>query len=95
MKLVVAHDHSIEIIGTLDLVPGRANLNGATRLPDGTLDIDWAGETTMFWDDQKTVQRRIDDGHPLENIYLDEDGNEYLESELELIDGNEPEEDEE
>lgn len=78
-RLVVKADHSVIITGTLDLVPGRAVLNGATRLPDGTLDIEWYGETEMFWDDQKTVQRNGQD------VYLDDDGNEYLESEIEVI----------
>lgn len=84
-RLVVKADHSIEILGTLDLVPCRAEVAGATRLPDGTLDLEWAGGSEVFWDDQRTVQRQGQD------VYLDENGNEYLESEIDVIEDGEEE----
>jgi len=69
-----------EIIGTLERLVGRADLDGALRLPDGTFEIAYAGHTKVFWDDQVTVTREG------QRVFLDEDGNEYLERELTLVD---------
>lgn len=80
-KLVVKTNHKIEITGTLEVLHGQAEIERVSRNEDGTIDIQYSGGTTIFWDDQKTVTN--DAGSP---IYLDEDGTEYSEAELEIID---------
>ncbi len=60
------------IIGTLDVVTGRANLIGFRRGPDGNLEPEYTGETTVWWDEQHTVQREGSD------VLVDEDGEEWL-----------------
>lgn len=55
------------IIGTADIAPCRANIVGIH--PDGT--PEYAGDTTIFWDDQTTKTR---DRKPL---FLDEGGEEW------------------
>ena len=67
------------IAGTFDLVPGRAEGTLAFRKPDGTLEVQHAGGTEVFWDDQKT---QIREG---EKLFLDEDGEIVRESEIILI----------
>lgn len=80
MKLVVKDDHSIEITGTKELVPGRCNLVDP-RMEDGRLEFDYdSSGTEMFWDDQYQV-RNVDH----ERIFLDDNNREYLESEVELV----------
>ena len=66
------------IIGTSDLIPGVALISGATRNPDGTLELEWEGETTVLWDGQRTD--RIEG----ERLYVDEEWNVWRESELTL-----------
>lgn len=45
-----------DIIGTLEVVPGHAELSSPPeRLADGSIHYDHAGETEVFWDDQETV----------------------------------------
>lgn len=61
-----------ELLGTLELVEGCSYVEGVED--DGT--IEYSGETKMFWDGQKTVER---DG---ERVWLDEEGEEFLESEI-------------
>ena len=68
------------IVGTLELVTGSAGIIGATRQPDGSLDLEYEGGTEMFGDDSKTVERKG------QRVFLDEDGSEWLESELLLRD---------
>lgn len=91
MKLVVKADHSVEIAGTLERCPGVAllHLEDCKTLPDGKIEIAYAGETKMFWDDQYTVTRNK------ERVFVDRDGTEYLESEIELIEDEEPEDEDE
>ncbi|MCL4722887.1 MAG: hypothetical protein KJZ90_01230, partial [Rhodocyclaceae bacterium] len=45
-----------EVTGTYETMPGAAGINLATRNSDGTLDIEYAGETDIWWNDQKTVK---------------------------------------
>jgi hypothetical protein len=42
------------IVGTADLIPGNALIQEFHKLPDGTLEIDWASETDVCWDGQFT-----------------------------------------
>jgi hypothetical protein len=66
------------IIASKDWIPGNALIQGATRLPDGTLEIEWDGETKICWDGQYTEQ--LGD----QRIFLDEDANEWREDQLTL-----------
>jgi hypothetical protein len=70
----------IEIVGTLELCYGcgQIALDSFHAEPGGPIEFDWGGGTTMFWDDQETVQR---DG---KRVFLDEDANQYTEDQLEL-----------
>ena len=68
------------ITGTLERMSGRANIvPGSVRKSDGGIEFDYDGSTDIFWDEQHTVTR---DG---ELVFLDEDGNDYLDSELHLV----------
>jgi len=68
------------ITGTLEKVYGNALLSGAHRNPDGTLELDYEGETKIWWDGQLSER---DDGGRL--IFLDEQCNEVPESEVMLM----------
>jgi hypothetical protein len=75
-------DTRIEITGTLDRTPGRALIQSFDVAADGhTIEIEWAGETEMFWDDQRTDEHP--DGSP---VYLGTDGENYHARQLELYD---------
>ena len=66
------------IVGTLENVPGCAKIlvDTFTRTEDGKAAFEWDGHTEIFWDGQWTVEREG------ERIFLDEKGNECLESEI-------------
>lgn len=64
--------------GTYERLWGTASVSGARR--EGTeLELDYAGETFVEWDGQRTVKRRG------VRVWLDENQNEYLESQLVLV----------
>lgn len=88
MKLVRKDNHNVEITGTLERLYGQAWIAGATRLSNGSLDLDYEGSTDVWWDDQETVE-----GNSRERIFIDENGEQVHESGVELID--EDDEDEE
>ena len=70
------------IAASKDWIPGNALIASVTREPDGTVEIEWEGETKLCWDGQHTEQlgeRRI---------FLDDAGNEWREDQLAL--GTEP-----
>lgn len=75
MTLRAFSQQGFPIIGTSDLIPGTA-LGTPERLEDGTVTIDWDGETKIHWNGQQT---REDGG---ETIYVDSEENECKESEL-------------
>ena len=64
------------IVGTLETVPGCAWAATFEVLQDNALSPEYSGETDVWWDGQETVRR---DG---EDIYLDEDYEEWPESKL-------------
>jgi hypothetical protein len=70
----------LPITGSAELIPGTAEIadNSWTVKPDGAIDFDWLGETDVDWDGQETQER---DG---QRIFYDSDGNETLESEIEV-----------
>lgn len=59
------------IVATLETIPGEAPLAWGEGF-----DFEFRGGTEVYWDDQKTVRRAGQD------VYLDEEGNEWLESQL-------------
>jgi hypothetical protein len=66
------------ITASKDWIPGNALVARVVRATDGTLDIEWEGETKICWDGQYTEtmgDRRI---------FLDEAGNEWPEDQLTL-----------
>jgi len=79
-QLKLVSPQGTQITGTLERLSGRANIvpGSARRDSIGGLEFDYEGLTEIFWSDQCSVTR---DGEP---VFLDEDGNEYLESELRL-----------
>jgi len=64
------------ITAAKDWIPGNALIMGASRNADGSLEIEWEGETKICWDGQHT---ETDAGL---RIFLDEDGNEWREDQL-------------
>ncbi len=74
--VLVTAPNGLPIIGTLEICPCRSDIAKFRRLSDGTLDFDHSGNTEMFYDEQKTVERHN------ERVFLDEEGNEWLESQL-------------
>jgi hypothetical protein len=64
------------IVGTLEVLHGRADLSDITRGQDGKPVIEYAGYTEVFWDEQRIVQQ---DG---EDVYLDDEANEVLASQI-------------
>ena len=78
------------IVATLERLSGRALIvpSSVRTEPAGGFSFDYEGTTDIFWDDQRTVTQ--DD----ERVFLDEEGEEYLESELHLVpqeeEGEEP-----
>ena len=71
-----ASPNGVQIVGTLETLTGRAN---AVEFDPVTGEPSYEGGTTIFWDDQKTVER---DG---KTIYLDEDGDEWTFDQLKQI----------
>ncbi len=69
------------IVGSSDWVPGNALIEERSwkRLPDGSVDFEWVGETVLCWDGQYTNER---DG---EDLYVDEDGEEWTADEIRLV----------
>jgi hypothetical protein len=66
------------IIGTLERLCGCAGINTDTlkRTEDGKADFEYDGYTEIGWNSQFTEEREG------ERIFLDEKGNECLESEI-------------
>jgi hypothetical protein len=69
------------IVATLERLSGRALIvpSSVRAEPTGGFSFEYEGTTDIFWDDQRTVTQ--DD----ERVFLDEEGEEYLESELRLV----------
>jgi hypothetical protein len=70
----------VAIKGTYELVPGCAGIHSPYIAEDGTLSFEWEGETEMYWDGSDS--QKNDKG---ETVYLGDDGQEYGESELEIV----------
>lgn len=66
----------VPIQGTIERLSGVAIVNGAERNEDGTLELDYSGDTDIWWDEQKTAR------HNDERMFVDEDGTTWLESQV-------------
>jgi len=83
-RMILVSPAGTVITGTLERLSGRANIvSGSARIdPLGGIEFDYEGSTEIFWDEQRTATR--DD----ERVFLDEKGNDFLESELRLVPEN-------
>jgi len=68
------------IAGSYEVVHGMSGITTATRMPDGSLDFEYAGGTTVYWDGQMTVQSSLD-----ETVFVDEAGDLFHESQVKLV----------
>lgn len=68
------------VVSTLERVYGEALVMGATGVdPEtGLFDLEYAGETLIDWDSQESVLEG------LERVFIDDDGEYWSESQLEL-----------
>ena len=67
-----------EIVGTLETLSGVAYADNYKRDEFGVLDFEYIGDTKVYWDEQKTVERKG------ERIFIDEEGEEWTEKEIVL-----------
>ena len=67
------------ILGTLEELSGRAEVDSFERDEDGKLTYAHSGETVVFWEGSDTVVR---DGGV---VFLDAAGDEVLEADIELV----------
>jgi hypothetical protein len=77
--VVVSAPNGLPIVGTPEVCPCRSRIAQFWRNRDGTLDFDYGGASEMFFEEQRIVQRRR------ERVFLDEQGNEWRESQLIVI----------
>lgn len=65
------------IIGTADTILATPQALSFERLPDGSIEVEWSGETEVHWDSQTTNkdERGFD-------IFVAEDGTEWPEDQL-------------
>ena len=67
------------IVGTLETVHACADIERFSRDPAGNLNWEHSGNTNVWWDELRTVQR---DGGA---VFIDAEGNEVLEADVELV----------
>jgi hypothetical protein len=74
------------IVATLERLSGRAMIVRGSARHDtlGCFEFEYEGTMEIFWDDQRTITRDE------ERVFLDENGSEFLESELK-VEEKEPE----
>lgn len=68
-----------EIIGTLERVPGTANIGSASRNSDGSINIEHGGETDIDWNEQKTVKING------ERLFVTASGDTVTESQVKVV----------
>lgn len=77
--------NGLEIRGTLETVSGVAKISFFnSKDAEGKIDFEYGGETDIWWDEQKTIER---DG---QRIFVDTEGNEWPENLL-ILKEEEPE----
>lgn len=89
MKLVRKDDHSIEVVATLEVLYGTAEISEAKYDADGKLQIEWTGGTKVNWDSQETFKDSFG------RVFLDENDCEVSERDIELIEIIEAEDEDE
>jgi hypothetical protein len=70
---------AIEIAGTLERLSGIATIGEGRIEADGSVDFDYVGETTVWWDEQRTAQRKG------QRVFVDENGMEVLETDVAVL----------
>ena len=78
-RLVRRDNPAVEIAGTLERLAGIATIDEGRIDADGSVDFDYSGETTVWWDDQRTVQRQG------QRVFIDENGMEVLETDVAVL----------
>jgi hypothetical protein len=78
-QLVRRDNPAIEILGALERVPGCAVVAEASANGRGGLDLVYAAEIRMYWEEQRPV--RADDARG-QLVFIDVNGREVLETEL-------------
>jgi hypothetical protein len=82
--LVRRGDPNVEITGTLEHLPCCALVSSATLDGAGHIAVEYAGESKLYWEDQRPVRQ---DGRL---VFIDENGQEVWEDEvaIRLADGS-------
>jgi len=82
MSKILVSPTGVRITGTYETCPGLAAIDNVSlgNRDGGRFEFDYTGSTDMFWDDQRTIRRNG------ERVFLDANGAEWLESQLQLID---------
>jgi hypothetical protein len=76
----------LDITGTFESLQGCALIRSAERTAAGRLDLEYDGETEIWWDSQKTEH---DKAELEQRLFVDEDGGLWKERELILEDDDE------
>lgn len=73
--------NGMPILGTLERIEGRAEIQeGSFTRKRGKLTFEWQGGTEVFWDGQRTVEKKRKG--ELVKVFLDEEGNEWTEDQI-------------
>lgn len=83
--------NGLSITGTKDFIPAEATIAEGSfkKGADGKLEFNWSGlGSIIHWDDQKTA---TDNGG--ERLFYDADGNAWPESRIQIVGGDEEDED--
>lgn len=88
MKQLVS-PNGTRVIGTLEHLTARANVNSWEVQEDGTLEPVWEGSTEVFWDGQMTVTRKV--ANKDVTIVLDESGDEFLLTDCRVVEDEDDE----
>ncbi len=78
-RLVRRDNPAIEIAGTLERLSGIAIIGDGRIQADGAIDFDYSGETTVWWDEQRTAERKG------QRVFVDENGEEVLETDVAVL----------
>jgi hypothetical protein len=78
-RLVRRDNPATEIAGTLERLSGIATISEGRIDSDGSVDFDYSGETTVWWDEQRTAQFKG------QRVFLDENGQEVLETDVAVL----------
>ena len=73
--------NGLPIIGTLDMLLARAWIYELTRNEHGGVEFFFRGQTEVIWSSQRNVSRPNAAGEQ-QTIYIDDNGNEWLEDQL-------------